>query len=72
MYEGQLRLRPSTPNIGAEVCGADVRRLGEADTLRATLVECKVIVLRNQDITAAQYADLMRIFGEPVRCAKIW
>jgi taurine dioxygenase len=69
MSEGPLRLRAITPNIGAEICGVDARQLrdGEADTLRAALIERKVIVLRDQDISTEQYAEFMRIFGEPVR-----
>ena len=58
MANGQLVLRSITPNVGTEICGVNLGQLSdaEAETIRATLIDRKVIVLRDQDITTAQYA----------------
>ena len=64
-----MNVQPITPAVGAEVFGVDLSRpsAAPADTLRATLIERKVLVIRDQAISTAQFADFMRIFGEPVK-----
>lgn len=60
-------LSPSTPVIGAEVGGIDLREpLDDATcvALRAALVQHKVLVFRDQDITPGQHVALARRFGE--------
>jgi taurine dioxygenase len=57
----------STPVIGAEVDGIDLREpLDDATyvALRAALVKHKVLFFRDQDITPAQHVQLARRFGE--------
>ena len=41
--------------------------VGQADALRAALIDRKALVFRDQALSTAQFADFMRIFGEPVR-----
>jgi taurine dioxygenase len=64
-----MNVRPITPAVGAAVSGVDLVRLSEpeADALRAALIDRKVLVFRDQGLSTAQFADFMRIFGEPVR-----
>lgn len=60
-------LTSSTPVIGAEVDGLDLREpLDDATyvALRAALVKHKVLFFRDQDITPAQHVALARRFGE--------
>lgn len=58
-----------TPAIGAELSGVDVLRLGvdAIETIRASLIERKVLVFRDLDVAPAQYAVFMEIFGEAVK-----
>jgi taurine dioxygenase len=69
MANRQLVLRSITPNVGTEICGVNLGQLSgaEAETIRATLIDRKVIVLRDQDITTAQYAAFMQLFGDTVK-----
>lgn len=56
-----------TPTIGAEVGNIDLRETLDDDTIKAlrrALVESKVLVFRDQDITPAQHVALARRFGE--------
>ncbi|MDR3096453.1 MAG: TauD/TfdA family dioxygenase [Paraburkholderia sp.] len=60
-------LTASTPVIGAEVSGIDLRETLDDATcvaLRAALVKHKVLFFRDQDITPAQHVALARRFGE--------
>ncbi|NKB56427.1 MAG: hypothetical protein GKS00_08835 [Alphaproteobacteria bacterium] len=61
-------IHPITPRVGAEIGGIDLAQLTDADAeaIRSILVDRKAIVFRNQNITTAQYASFMRIFGDPV------
>ncbi len=61
--------RPVVPALGAEIAGIDLRRLSpEAQgELREALADRKVLVFRDQDLTPHQYADVLRIFGVPVK-----
>lgn len=55
------------PSIGAEISGIDLRETLDDTTvqaLRRALVQFKVIVFRDQDITPAQHVALARRFGE--------
>ena len=61
--------RPIVPAIGAEISGIDLRQPG-ADAqaeLRAALVDRKVLVFRDQDLSPHQYAAFLRVFGTPVK-----
>lgn len=66
---GHLSIRALTPAIGAEISGVDAQQLsGDAiETLRAALLDRKVLVLRELDVSPAQFADFMTIFGEAVK-----
>lgn len=58
---------PITPCIGAEISNIDLGRPLDDDTfvrLRQTLIEHKVLVFRDQDITAAAQVEFARRFGE--------
>ncbi len=69
MTDACFQARPITPAIGAEITGLDVRRAGaEAQAeLNAALARRKVLVLRDQDLSAPDYAAFLRLFGTPVR-----
>ena len=66
--DNRMKLKPVTPNIGTEVSGFDAARPTplERAVLRATLIERKVLILRNQDISSEAYKDFMQTFGEVV------
>ncbi len=60
-------LSPITPAIGAEVTAIDLNDALDDDTiagLRQALVQHKVLVFRDQDITPAAHVALARRFGE--------
>lgn len=62
-----IELRRITPAIGVEVSGLDLRQpLSEQQVgeLRQALVAHKVLVFREQNITAAQHVAFARRFGE--------
>jgi len=61
--------RPIVPATGAEISGIDLRQPdAEAQAeLRAVLVDRKVLVFRDQDLSPHQYAAFLRIFGTPVK-----
>ena len=53
--------------LGAEIHGLDLKRGMDPETFRAfeaALIEHKVIVLRNQDLTTEQHVAISRLFGE--------
>lgn len=60
---------PIVPAIGAEISGIDLRRPG-ADAqaeIRQALIDRKVLVFRDQELSPHHYADFLRIFGTPVK-----
>lgn len=60
-------VEPIAPAIGAEIANIDLSQPlddGEYEALRAALLEHKLLVFRDQDITAAQQVALGRRFGE--------
>src|SRR6476620_6844476 len=62
-----LDLTPISPSIGVEVRSIDLGDDLDEDTitaLRQALVRHKVLVFRDQDITAAAHVALARRFGE--------
>jgi len=61
--------RPIVPALGAEVSGIDLRQPSPAAQaeIRDLLADRKVLVFRDQDLTPHQYADVLRIFGTPVK-----
>ena len=61
--------RPIVPALGTEISGIDLRQPGlEAqEELREALVDRKVLVFRDQDLSPHQYAAFLRIFGTPVK-----
>lgn len=58
-----------TPNIGVEIRNVDLGNLSDAEAadIQAALIDRKIIVFRDQDISRSQYVEFMRLFGEPVR-----
>ena len=67
-YE-HIDARPITGKVGAVISGLDLRQLvpdAEVD-LRQALIDRKVLVIRDQEMTPHQYADFMHLFGTPVK-----
>jgi taurine dioxygenase len=52
--------------LGAEIHGIDLRNMDAEtfDALEAALIEHKVIVVRDQDLTTEQHVAMSRLFGE--------
>jgi taurine dioxygenase len=67
MYE-HIEIQPITPNQGAEISGVDLNRLSDAQSadIQKALVDRKIIVFRDQDISPRRYAEFMTLFGDPV------
>lgn len=64
-----IESRPIVPGVGAEISGIDLRQpsaQAQAE-LRAVLVDRKVLVFRDQELSPHQYAAFLRIFGTPVK-----
>ena len=61
--------KPLTVNVGAEVSDVDLRQPSpEAQVdIRQALIDRKIMIFRNQDLSPHQYAEFMRIFGRPVK-----
>ncbi|MGE4217842.1 MAG: TauD/TfdA dioxygenase family protein [Alphaproteobacteria bacterium] len=64
-----IHVRPITPAVGAEISGVDLAAPSAAqkEEIRRALIDRKVIVFRDQAISAAEYAAFMYLFGTPVR-----
>ena len=67
-YE-HIDVKPITMNIGAEISGVDLRKPNPetAKEIKQTLIDRKVLVFRDQELTSHQYKDFMRLFGNPVK-----
>src|SRR5687767_3136639 len=62
-----LEISPLKPNIGAEVCGVDLREALEAPAIEAlhqALAVHGVLVFHDQDITVEQQMAFGRCFGD--------
>jgi taurine dioxygenase len=62
-----IRCRPASGHIGAEITGVDLREpldKSVASAIRETLLKWKVVFFRDQELTAAQYVEFGRQFGE--------
>jgi len=62
-----LTIEPLSPNIGATIHGIDLSQPVSdelAATVRAALVDHKVVFFRDQEITVEQHLDFARKFGE--------
>ncbi|MEX2648952.1 MAG: taurine dioxygenase [Alphaproteobacteria bacterium] len=66
MPQVNIEVRPITPNIGAEIAGADLARLDEAtfEDIHEALLKHLVLFFRDQDITPAEQLGFARRFGE--------
>ncbi len=64
-----IEARPIVPALGVEISGIDLRQPSpEAQAeIRQALIDRKVIVFRDQDLSPDQYAEFMRLFGTPVK-----
>ena len=63
-----LSTRPLSEVMGAEIMGIDLRQPVDSDTrneIDRILVEHKVVVFRNQDLTPSQVATAGHLFGAP-------
>ena len=63
--EDAIRFMPLTPSIGAEVAGVDLARSTQSqiDLIRSAFSQHKVLVFRNQSISAEQQKAFARKFG---------
>jgi len=63
-----MQMRDISPAIGTEVSDVDLAQLsrGQAEALRARLIDRKALVFRNQAISSTEYVEFMNIFGEVV------
>jgi taurine dioxygenase len=66
-YE-HIESRPITPRQGLEISGVDLKHLSDAQAtdIKQALVDRKIIVFRDQDMSPEQYASFMTLFGDPV------
>ncbi len=65
----ELAIQPLTPVVGAEVTGIDLKQSmpeATAERLNAALADYSVLVIRDQQFTAGEYLDALRVFGEPM------
>ena len=65
-----LDINPLGAQIGAEVTGVDLKQALSAELrerLHTAFLEHLVLVFRSQDLTATQYRDALKQFGEPMR-----
>ncbi len=65
--ETTLRIDRIKDHVGAEVRGVDLRKPVDAKTFRrihAALIENVALVIRDQNFTAAEFADATALFGE--------
>jgi taurine dioxygenase len=62
---GTIEVRPLAAAMGAEICGVDVRRLGEGqfEEVRQALFRHKMIFFRNQKLTHAEQEAFSLGFG---------
>ena len=58
-----MEILPLTGGLGAEIIGADVRRVEEFEAIRAAFAEYSVIVLREQNVTPEAHLEFARHFG---------
>ncbi len=62
-----ITMRPITPLVGAKIENVDLNALTAAQEteIRQALIDRKVIVFRNQQLTPGRFADFMSLFGRP-------
>jgi taurine dioxygenase len=58
-----LQVQPISPALGAEITGADIRRDGDAEAVRAAFVEHQIVVVRDQVLTPDEQIAFARRFG---------
>jgi taurine dioxygenase len=62
-----FEIKQIQPTIGAEICGLNLSQTMDEETYQAfeaTLIEYKVIYLRNQKLSTAQQVAIGRMFGD--------
>jgi alpha-ketoglutarate-dependent taurine dioxygenase len=65
-----LTITPLSDRIGAEVTGIDLKQPVDDQTARQlnqALVDHVAVVIRDQQLTPAEYLEAVRVFGEPMR-----
>ncbi len=62
----RFHARPLTPAIGAELLGADLRKLDDrlVEEVRDALLRYQVVFFRDQDISRSQHIAFARAFGD--------
>ena len=67
-YE-HINVKPMTVNVGSEISGVDLRQPSPhaASEIKRALIDRKVLVFHDQELTPHQYKDFMQIFGTPVK-----
>jgi taurine dioxygenase len=64
-----MHIQPITPSVGAAVSDIRISEIGvsDAEALRQTLRQYKVLVFKDQDVTSAEYVNFVRTFGDVVQ-----
>ena len=67
-YE-HINVKPMTINVGSKISGVDLRQPSPhaASEIKRALIDRKVLVFRDQELTPHQYKEFMQIFGTPVK-----
>lgn len=63
---GEMQIRPLAAHCGAEITGIDVRSIGDDElaTLRQTLAEAGVVLLRDQQLSPEDHIAFARRWGD--------
>ncbi len=59
-----IEIRPITPNIGAEIFGANLDSESDLETINAAFVEHSVIAIRGLELTPEDHLSFARTWGE--------
>ncbi len=59
-----IEIRPITPNIGAEIYGADLGNETDRDDIKQAFVDHSVIAIRDLELTPQQHIDFAESWGE--------
>lgn len=58
-----IEVQPITPNVGAEIFGADLNSEADADTIRSAFVDHSVVAIRGLNLTPDQHLAYARKWG---------
>ena len=58
-----LKIRPITPNLGADIYGADLSQPGDIEGIKAAFVEHSVVAIRGLDLSPEEHLEFARNWG---------